>query len=151
METDRSHSRFNSLSQNWQIKQLPGLSSQDQMKLKACGIQTTYQLLQQTRTPEQKQALATQLQVREQQINKWVVLADLSRVPTVGCQYCGLLLHAGVYSVVQLAQMPAHKLHQQILRLQVATLRRPDLCPSVSEVTQWIYQARCLIQPIGNR
>jgi len=55
------------------------------------------------------------------------------------------LLHAGICSVTQLAQTPAHKLHQQILRLQVATLQRRDLCPHVEEVAGWIKQARMLV------
>jgi predicted flap endonuclease-1-like 5' DNA nuclease len=85
------------------------------------------------------------LPIKVQYVNKWVALADLARVPGIGCQYCGLLLHAGICSVTQLAQTPAHKLHQQILRLQVATLQRRDLCPHVEEVAGWIKQARMLV------
>lgn len=44
---------------------------------------------------------------------------------------CGLLLHAGVISVVQLAQIPTHRVYQQVLRLQVATLQRRDLYPAI--------------------
>jgi predicted flap endonuclease-1-like 5' DNA nuclease len=89
--------------------------------------------------------LANQLQIKFQYVNKWVALADLARIPGIGCQYCGLLLHAGIGSVVQLAQTPAHRLHQQILRLQVATMQRRDLCPHVDEVAGWIKQARALV------
>ena len=130
---------------DWSIEQLPGLSVQDQSKLRALGITTTKQLLQKASTPQSRQALASQLPIKFQYVNKWAALADLARVPDIGCQYCGLLLHAGVCSVTQLAQIPAHKLHQQILRLQVATLQRRDLCPHVEEVAQWIKQARMLV------
>ena len=128
----------------WSIEQLPGLSIQDQSKLREAGIATTGQLLQKASTERLRQALANQLQIKCQYVNKWVALADLARVPGIGCQYCGLLLHAGICSVTQLAQTPAYKLHQQILRLQVATMQRRDLCPQVDEVTQWIKQARNL-------
>lgn len=130
---------------DWSINQLPGLSEQDCSKLQQIGITTTGQLLQRANTSQSKQALANQLQVKSQYVNKWVALADLARIPSIGCQYCGLLLHSGISSVTQLAQTPAQKLHQQILRLQVATLQRRDLCPLVEEVAVWIKQARALV------
>src|SRR5919202_3721615 len=130
---------------DWSIEQLPGLSAQERAKLRGLGITTTGQLLQNASTPQLRQVLANQLQVKTQYVNKWVALADLARIPGIGCQYCGLLLHAGICSVSQLAQTPAHKLHQQILRLQVATMQRRDLCPHVEEVAGWIKQARALV------
>ena len=130
---------------DWSIAQLPGLSESDCSMLQELGITTTGQLLKQASTPQSKQALANQLQIKFQYVNKWVALADLARIPGIGCQYCGLLLHAGIGSVLQLAQTPAHRLHQQILRLQVATMQRRDLCPHVEEVAAWIKQARALV------
>lgn len=137
--------RSNTQSCNWSIEQLPGLSAQDQSKLRELGITTTGQLLKKASAPEARESLASQLQIKSQYVNKWVVLADLARIPGIGCQYCGLLLHAGISSVAQLAQTPAHKLHQQVLRLQVATMQRRDLCPQVEEVAVWIQQARELV------
>jgi predicted flap endonuclease-1-like 5' DNA nuclease len=130
---------------DWSIEQLPGLSAQEQSKLQEIGITTTGQLLSKAKTRQAKQALASRLQIKDQYVNKWVALADLARIPSIGCRYCGLLLHAGISSAAQLAQTPAHKLHQQILRLQVATMQRRDLCPPVDEVAGWIRQARVLI------
>ncbi|MBD2199795.1 MULTISPECIES: DUF4332 domain-containing protein [Calothrix] len=127
---------------DWPIEQLPGLSLEEQSQLQSWGITTTGLLVKQGKTPEAKLALANKLQVHLQYVNKWVALADLARIPTVGTQYCGLLLHAGIGSVAQLAQVPTHRLHQQILRLQVATMQRRDLCPAIKLVQQWSYQAR---------
>jgi len=101
-------------------------------------------LLEQGKTVQEKLMLATKLQVHIQYVNKWVALADLARIPSVGTQYCGLLLHAGIASVIQLANTPPHRLHQQILRLQVATLQRRDLCPAVEQVQKWIGQAKLI-------
>ncbi len=127
---------------DWLIKQLPGLSQEEQSRLQNCGIQTTAALLKQGRTLEDKVVLANKLQIHLQYVHKWVALADLARVPSVGTQYCGLLLHAGIGSVAQLAQTPTHRLHQQILRLQVATMQRRDLCPTIDQVQQWRQQAQ---------
>jgi len=129
---------------NWRIEALPGLSTEDQARLHDAGIHSTLQLLQQGHTPAQKQQLATQLHIHLKHVQKWVALADLARIPSVGCQYAGLLLHAGIASAQQLAQTPLHRLHPQLLRLQVATMQRPDLCPPVETVAIWVQEARSL-------
>ncbi|MCT7980643.1 DUF4332 domain-containing protein [Laspinema olomoucense] len=131
---------------HWPIAQLPGVSSHDQNLLETCGITTTGELLRRGKTPEQRQAIASELGIHLQYVNKWVAMAELASIPTVGYQYCGLLLHAGIASIAQLADLPIHRLHQQLLRVQVANLQRRDLCPSVDEVTRWIQQARTLIK-----
>lgn len=128
----------------WKIEQLPGLSQQQEDNLKSCGVTTTQQLLVKTQNPQLKQSLASQLQIHLQYLNKWAALADLARIPSVGCQYCGLLLHSGIASVLQLSQTPVHRIHRQILRLQVANLQRKDLCPSVDLVQKWVQEARIL-------
>ncbi|MDE5081259.1 MAG: DUF4332 domain-containing protein [Trichodesmium sp. St18_bin1] len=131
-------------SQSWSIEKLPGLSQKDQILLRENGINTTRKLLEITQTSEEKVILASQLKINLQYVKKWVALADLARVPTVSCEYCGILLHVGIASVSQLSQMSTHKLHQQILKLQVSTMRRRDLCPTVDLVNKWIQQAQFL-------
>ncbi len=123
---------------------LPGLSHENLVGLQMFGIMTIQQLCVQTQTQNQRQQLSAHLKLHQQHINKWAVLAELALIPGVGSQHCGLLLHAGVGSTTQLAQMPADRLHKQLLRLHVATLRQNTLCPTVAEVTQWILQARRL-------
>lgn len=136
--------RQRSRSSNWSIALLPGLSSEDEAKLLESGIQTTQQLLQRGKTPTQRQVLATQLHIHIQHVNKWVALANLAQIPAVGCQYCGLLLHAGISSPSQLAQTPLPRLHRLMVRLYVAMMQQPELCPSLDQVAQWIEQARLL-------
>lgn len=133
------------LSCDWPIAQLPGLSQEEQTQLQDCGINTTSSLIKQGKTLEARVALAGKLQVHLNYVNKWLALADLARVPSVGTQYCGLLLHAGIGSVAQLAQTPAHRLHQQIMRLQVATMQRRDLCPAIELIQQWCKQAKAVL------
>ncbi|MEA5516625.1 DUF4332 domain-containing protein [Nodularia sp. UHCC 0506] len=127
---------------DWPIEQLPGLNQEEQAKLQNCGITTTKQLIQRGKTAETRVNLANKLQVNLQYVNKWIVLADLARIPGVGLEYCGLLLHSGIASVAQLAQTPTHRLHQQIMRLQVSTMQRRDLCPTIDVVQQWSQQAK---------
>ncbi len=128
----------------WKIEKLPGLSKADQEKLKLLGINDSQELLKVTKTKENQQNLANQLKCQVKLIRKWVALADLARVPTVGCDYCGLILHSGVISVEQLAQTSVSSLHRQILKLQVATLQNKDLCPSPDVVQTWIKEAKIM-------
>ncbi|NDJ17154.1 DUF4332 domain-containing protein [Myxacorys almedinensis A] len=131
-------------SANWSIDQLPGLSSTDLKRLHAHGIRTTFNLLSLGHTPEKRRILASTLETHIQHINKWIALADLARIPSVGCQHCGLLLHAGVVSPTQLVQTPIARLHRQMLKLQVAMMQRRDLCPTIDQINRWVGQARRL-------
>jgi predicted flap endonuclease-1-like 5' DNA nuclease len=130
---------------DWSIGDLPGINSTEQTLLQELGITTTGQLLAIAPDAKTKQQLAIKLCLKIQYVNKLVALADLARLAGVGCQYNGLLLHTGIISVKQLAQMPAHKIHQQLLKLQVATMQRRDLCPDLAQVQGWIKQAQVLI------
>ncbi|MBW4560384.1 MAG: DUF4332 domain-containing protein [Mojavia pulchra JT2-VF2] len=145
MPAKHTHNRSPIAACDWPIEQLPGLSQEEQLQLQNCGIKTTGVLVKQGKNLESKLALANKLQVHLQYVNKWIALADLARIPSVGPQYCGLLLHAGIGSVAQLAQTPTHRLHQQIMRLQVATLQRRDLCPAIEQVQQWSQQAKIVL------
>jgi predicted RecB family nuclease len=151
------------LGQNWPIGQLPGLHPRQQQKLQTLGITTTLQLLHQTHTPQQQQHLAKIMDVRPQIIQKWAAFANLARVPGVGCQYCGLLLHAGIASIAHLAQAHPPQLQQQLFRLQQTLFQGSeagaapapssispnhlalDLCPSVAVVQSWIRSAQYLV------
>ena len=75
-------------------------------------------------------------------------MAELASIPAVGCQYCGLLVHAGIASIPQLAQTSIQQLHRQILRFQVANLQRRDLCPDIAMMLAWIEQAKILTREL---
>ncbi len=124
------------------ISNLPGLNAANQHLLYQHGIYTIHQLFEKTQTPAQRHSLATQLKIHPQYVEKWAALANLARIPSVGCQHCGLLLHAGISSPQILAQTSLPRLHRQVLKLYVATLQRQDLCPSLGDVSTWIQQAK---------
>jgi predicted flap endonuclease-1-like 5' DNA nuclease len=130
------------MTNDWPIGDLPGLQAYERDALIELDITTTRELLAVAADNVTKQELATNLGAKIQYVNKLVALADLARLPGVGCQYNGLLLHTGIISVRQLALMPAHKIHQRLLRLHVATIQRRDLCPGLAQVQGWIKQAQ---------
>lgn len=130
--------------QSWAIEQLPGVPQDQQHQLRALNIATTLDLLKVTRSQPARLQLAQQLNSHIKHINKWTALAKLACIPSVGCQYCGLLLHAGISSPQQLALIPVSQLHAQLKRLQVKLMQRADLSPDTTQVSQWIAEARRL-------
>ena len=130
--------------QYWSIDRLPGITRSHLELPENNNITDTKILLEIANDPESKQKLATKLQLNQKYISKWVALADLARIPSVGDKYCGLLLHASIVSVARLSQTPFHRLHRQIVRLQVATLQRKDLSPPVDLVKKWVEEAKLL-------
>ncbi len=83
------------------LEKLPGISQETVALFKAYGITNTQQLLKQTQTLEAQQLLANNLKIKLQYVRKWSALADLARIKSVGCTYCGLILHSGIVSVLQ--------------------------------------------------
>lgn len=129
---------------NWAIADLPGLSEEHAKLLQTHGIKTTHQLLIATQSQRQEHELAAKLQLHPQYLAKWIALADLARLSSVGIEYCGLILHGGVASVEQLAQTSFSRLHQSLTRLHVANMRRRDLVPPIALVKQWVAEAKQL-------
>jgi hypothetical protein len=139
------HTSISSL--NFPIEKLTGLSAEDCQKLKDHGIQTTRGLLKKAGFKRsEKEAFAIAIGVRLQLLTKWLAFADLARIPAVGLQHCGIIVHSGIVSLEQLSQTPIDKLHKQILRLQVQQFRRADLCPDIAEMAIWVKQAQQLLR-----
>ena len=132
------------LSCYWSIDKLPGISASEQDLLIKHGIKTTQILLSKTKTYQAKNTLASQLKIPVKYINKWAALSDLARIPSVGCQYCGVILHCGIASVTQLSQTPLQNFYSRVSRLYVANTRQRDLVPSVSLVKQWLTEAKLI-------
>jgi predicted flap endonuclease-1-like 5' DNA nuclease len=126
------------------LHQLPGLSQAHAQGMAQLGLTNTAQLQRYGVSVERRQTLAQKMQVPLRYVTKWVILADLARVAGVGCQFNGLLLHAGIMSVPQLAECSVQRLYTQLRRLHVATLQRNDLCPTADQVNLWIQQAKVL-------
>lgn len=128
----------------WAIAELPGLSHDELLLLENAGIISTQDLLKLTRTPQERVEIAQKLQIHLQHVSKWIALSDLARVQSVGTQYCGLILHAGITNCIYLANAPVSSLHKQVMRLYVSMMQRRDLCPGIDLVQQWTQQAKMI-------
>ncbi len=144
MSSSRSREFSQFFACSWGIADLPGISAEDCAQLQRLNIATTRDLLRHSSTPEAQVKLAQKLQLHLHHIQKWRALSDLAMLPSVGPHYCGLLLHAGVISTAQLADRLPGPLYRQVLKLQVAALKSPDLCPNAGLIDLWIQQAKQL-------
>ena len=118
------------------------MSAAQAQQLSNSGIATTFDLLRQGNSLQQRQTLSTRLSTHIKHINKWTALANLARIPGVGCDYCGLLLNAGVSTPQQLATMTVQRLHPQLQKLQIQLLNRADMAPNMAQVAGWIQSAQ---------
>ncbi|MGF1458588.1 MAG: DUF4332 domain-containing protein [Leptolyngbyaceae cyanobacterium] len=123
---------------------LPGLSGEHLAQLEQAGLHTTMDLLRVARVPKQLSAIAAKLNISLRHLQKWAALAELAQLPSIGGEYCGLLLHSGVASVSQLSTLPPGRLHSQIRKLHTMVLRRSDLCPTPDQVVQWVREAKAV-------
>ena len=130
----------------WSLDRLPGLPARDREALAKLNITNTQQLLRRGATAADRQTMARTLHLREHHIHKWVAMADLARVPSVGSRHCGLLLHAGISSTTQLARATAGSLHRDLVRFHVALYKRRDWCPTLPDAERWIEEARQLLR-----
>jgi hypothetical protein len=145
MTTTTRTTTQSALQKNWQIEQLPGINPEDREKLKEFDIETTFQLLKRANKREGRQKLADQMQVNVQRVVRWVVMARLARIPSVGCHYCELLLNIGIYSASQLTRATVKDLQKRIVAYQEANPHRPKLCPNPAKMTEWIQEAQKIV------
>ena len=110
-------------------------------KLRAAGINTVDNLLENAATKKQRQSLAEETGISEKQILKFTNMADLFRLNGVGQEYAELLEVAGVDTVPELAQRNAANLTAKMEEVNEAkNLTRKT--PSATEVEKWIAQAK---------
>ncbi|MDQ1278837.1 MAG: hypothetical protein QG670_97 [Thermoproteota archaeon] len=129
------------------IEDIEGIGPVYVGKLVEAGIKTTADLLDAGSTPKGRKTLAEKMEISEKLILKWVNMADLFRIKGVGEEYSEFLEVAGVDTVVELSKRVAENLHAKMLEVNETKklVRRP---PTLSEVKQWIEQAKTLSRKI---
>ena len=112
-------------------------------KLKAVGIMTTEELLEQCNTKRERVDMAEKTGISEKLILEWVNLADLFRIKGVGEQYSDLLEEAGVDTVAELAQRRPENLYAKMV--EVNNMKNlVNRVPPLSFVEDWVKQAKAL-------
>jgi len=94
------------------------------------------QLLRQVHKRSDQQKLAEEMYINVQRVTRWAIMANLARIPSVGCEYCELLLNAGIYPASQLARASTCDLQKRIMQFQLAHPYCPILLLDANEIGQ---------------
>lgn len=128
---------------NYKIEDVEGIGPVIGAKLRAVNVATTDELLANSKTPAQRQALAEASGLTDAQVLKFATMVDLYRIGGVGSEYAELLVAAGVDTVPELAQRNPENLSKRMAKLnQEMDLTRH--VPLESQVTRWVEQAKIL-------
>ncbi len=126
-----------------ELNALIGMTPEVEQKLREAGINNSDQLLDATKTPRQRQALAKQVGASARDILELANRADLARVKGIGSAYSNLLEKAGVDTVKELATRRPENLHKKILEIneQENLVKQP---PNLAQVESWVEEAKQL-------
>ena len=131
------------------ISEIEGVGEGFAAKLKAAGVDTTSELLEQAGSAAKREALAATTGISEKLILKWVNHADLMRLDGVGPQTAELLEAAGVDSVAELAQRNAANLAQKLDEVN-AQKNLVNRVPNEPAIAAWIAEAQSLPRKVSH-
>jgi uncharacterized membrane protein len=122
---------------------IEGIGKVYSKKLHTAGITNVDELLEKGSTPKGRKEIIKATGISEKRLLRWVNMADLYRVQSIGKEYADLLEAAGVDTVPELAQRaPASLLEKMTAaNAQKKLVRR---LPTISQVENWVAQAKSL-------
>ena len=128
---------------NYPIQDVEGIGPANAAKLEAAGVKNTDALLNASKTPADRKALAEKTGIGDKQILKWANMVDLYRVKGIGSEYSELLEAAGVDTVPELATRNAANLAAKMIEVNDAKSLTRSV-PSEKVVAGWIDHAKTL-------
>ncbi len=128
---------------NYPIQDVEGIGPANAAKLEGAGIKNTDALLNASKTPADRKALAEKSGISDKQILKWANMADLMRVRGVGEEYSELLEAAGVDTVKELRNRKPGNLAEKMAEVN-ASRKLVRLVPSEKRVEAWVTHAKSL-------
>jgi predicted flap endonuclease-1-like 5' DNA nuclease len=128
---------------NYKIESIEGIGQAMREKLAKAEITRTSHLLAMCASAKGRKEIAGKTGLKEEQLLKWVNMADLMRIKGVGEEYSELLEAAGVDTVKELRTRKPDNLTAKMKEVNEAKklVRRP---PSLAEVEKWVAQAKSL-------
>jgi hypothetical protein len=128
---------------SYPLTDIEGIDEEIAALLKSAGIRSSEALLEAARTARGRKALAAKTGLSEQQLLRWVKMADCMRVRGVSREYAELLQAAGVDSVKALRYRNPRNLVEAMAKANKAR-KCVNLLPSEKVVVRWIGHARTL-------
>ena len=97
------------------LKGIEGLEKEHYNRLKEAGIFSVEALLDKGSSPEGRSELAKSSGIAEEQLLRWLNIADLFRIRGIGEEYADLLELAGVETITELAEADPRTLHRMLI------------------------------------
>ncbi|SOD98361.1 DUF4332 domain-containing protein [Spirosoma fluviale] len=125
------------------LGELRGITDAVLNALKGQGISDSDSLLEATKSPSDRKALASASGVDANTILELANRADLARIKGIGRVYSDLMEEAGVDTVKELAQRAPQSLHAKLIQINSVRqfTQRP---PSVEQIGDFVEQAKAL-------
>ena len=129
---------------NYALEEIPqAIPADATAKLKAAGIDSTFQLLEKAGDPKARRELAKSTKIADKTLETWVQMADVLRIKGVGPDVTHLLAACGVKTVAQLKTQDPVKLNDEIMKVNSRS-HLSENPPSVEHLQAWIAQAQTL-------
>lgn len=125
------------------IQDIEGIGPKYAEILSAQGIKTTENLLQEGATRTGRKNLATQTEISDKLILKWVNMCDLFRINGVAGQFAELLEDAGVDTIKELRNRNPDNLAVKMAEVN-STKKLCKVSPSSVMVSKWVEEAKIL-------
>lgn len=125
------------------LTSIQGIAAATEAKLKAAGVNSVDELLEQGATPKGREELAAKSGLPTSRILTFVNYADLFRIKGIAGQTAELLEAAGVNTVAQLAQRNAANLAAKLKEVNDAK-KVTGKVPTEKQVGGWIEAAKTL-------
>lgn len=125
------------------IGELRGITDAVLNALKGQGLSDSDSLLEATKTPQSRKALASAAGIDSAVLLELANRADLARIKGIGRVYSDLMEEAGVDTVKELARRSPENLHAKLIEINNVRqfTQRP---PSVEQVSDFVEQAKAL-------
>lgn len=123
------------------ISELKGMNPDLEAKLKAEGLGDSEKLLEATKAPADRKALAKKVGAETRDILELANRADLSRIKGVAGVFSDLLEQAGVDTVKELATRRPDNLHAKIKEVNDKAQLAKRI-PTLADVESWVNQAK---------
>ena len=111
--------------------------------LRAHGLRTNQDVLQRTRTPEDRAALQKELGLSKQDMQRLVTHADLTRLGDIGGFYADALRRIGIDSVPELANRNPESLRRELAK-SLEARGQQKYVPGLDRCQEWVHHAKFL-------
>jgi len=125
---------------SYKIEMIEGIGPVFSNKFKSLNIDTTFELLENTKTLIQRREISKKLDISEKLILKFAIIAELSKIDKVGEEYSELLERSGITNTTELSLSNSEILMSKLqeVNTEKELVRK---MPTLIQIKEWIEDA----------